>query len=79
MVVTRLVQVNAHGRPVGQDHPKAALSDREVSIMRSLREQGWSYPALVEKFETVSIWAVGRICRHERRAAIPVRTKKVKE
>jgi ribosome-binding protein aMBF1 (putative translation factor) len=48
-------------------HPKATLSDREVDLIRSLREvDGWSYGQLAAKFE-VSKGSVVRICKYRSR------------
>lgn len=56
--ITRLVGFNDRGRRVGQSHPRAVLSDRDVELMRQLYEayprghpQHWSYGQLAVKFE----------------------------
>lgn len=72
----RKVAVNDAGLRIGEDHPNAKLTDAEVERIRSLHEDGMSYEALAEKFE-VSKWAIGRICRYERRAQTPSSHKKV--
>ena len=71
-----LVAVNDAGIRIGQDHQRAVLSDAEVELMRQLAEEGMAYSELARKIE-VSKWAVGRICRYERRAQTPVRFKRV--
>lgn len=72
----KLVAVNAAGIRVGEDHQNSKVTDAEVEIIRRLHEDGMSYETLAEKFE-VSKWAVGRICRYERRAQPPVNFKRV--
>ncbi len=53
-----------HKRNSGQLHPKARLSDREVELLRHMREvDGWSYGQLALKFE-ISKDSVVRICRY---------------
>jgi len=72
----RVVAVNERGLLIGEDHPRARLTDGEVELIRLLHEEGMSYTVLAEKFE-VSKWAVGRICRYERRAQPPAAFKRV--
>lgn len=72
----KTVAVNEVGLRIGEDHPNAKLTDAEVERIRSLHEDGMSYEALAEKFE-VSKWAIGRICRYERRAQTPADFKRV--
>jgi len=74
--VEKLVAVNELGRRVGQDHPRAKLTDREVELIRQLSEEGMRYDVLAEKFE-VSRWTIGRICRFEIRAQTVAASKKV--
>lgn len=72
----KTVAVNDAGLRIGEDHPNAKLTDAEVELIRQLHEEGVSYETLARKFE-VSKWAVGRICRYERRAQTPATFKKV--
>jgi hypothetical protein len=61
------MQVLRIGRGSGQRHPKAKLSDREVDLLRTLREvEGWSYGKLATAFE-VSKAAVADLCKYRRR------------
>lgn len=54
-------------RNVGQRHHKAILSDREVEMLRRLREdEGWSYGQLALKFEISKDYAV-RLCKYRTR------------
>ena len=45
--------LNDEGRRVGESHPKASLSDHEVELMLTLREEGMTYAWLVEKARSV--------------------------
>lgn len=65
----RVVGVSECGVRVGQDHPKAVLTDAEVEQMLALRAEGWSYGRLAEKFE-VSKNTVASICQGRRRVVI---------
>lgn len=71
----RLVAVNARGHRVGQDHPRARLSDHEVDLIRELAEERgangkrvWGFRKLAKKFD-VSQWTIAAIiygrCRCE--------------
>ncbi|MET3122622.1 ribosome-binding protein aMBF1 (putative translation factor) [Oxalobacteraceae bacterium GrIS 2.11] len=52
---------------IGQNHPKAVLSDREVELLRHLREvEGWSYNKLAKHFEILKA-QVQKICTYRRR------------
>lgn len=54
-------------RRVGQDHPKAKLTDREVDRMRNMHENdGWGYRRLSVTFE-VALATVKGICRYRTR------------
>lgn len=46
----KLVALNEHGRRIGQEHPRAKLGDDEVGLMLDLREEGYSYQWLADKF-----------------------------
>ncbi|MDR3004427.1 MAG: hypothetical protein LBV14_09350 [Acidovorax sp.] len=73
----KYVAINELGRRIGEGHHNAILTDAEVELLRDLREiDGMSYSVLAEKFE-ISKWAVGRICRYERRAQTPARYERV--
>lgn len=51
-------------RNVGQLHHKAKLSDREVELLRTLREiDGWSYGRLAVTFEISKHYTV-RLCKY---------------
>ena len=54
-------------RKSGQDHPTALLTNREVELMRLLREhETWSYNRLALKFEVSKVYAQ-MICTYRRR------------
>lgn len=72
----RIVGVNARGWRVGQDHHGAKLTDAEVELIRELRDEGWTYACLAEKFET-SKDTIAAICTYRRRGEMPVRFKAV--
>lgn len=75
----RLIAVNETGDVVGDGHHKAILSDREVELVRQLREKhGMDYETLAKKFE-VTKRSIAAICRLERRACTPARYKHQKE
>ena len=74
---TRLVGVNAQGRPVGEDHPKAVLSNAEVDLVFALRDEGFSIRWLAAKME-VSVTCIADILSGRRRAVIPVGYKRRK-
>lgn len=62
----KTVAVNERGLRIGEDHPRAELTDAEVERIRELHEEGMSYRQLAEKFEQ-SKGAIAKICRYERR------------
>lgn len=47
----KLVGVNEAGRRVGEDHPCAVLTDRDVELLWELREQGWGYRKIARALE----------------------------
>lgn len=61
---------NESGRRVGQAHPKAKLTDREIDLIRELFEdEGLSVPEIVAKFEgAVGRAHVHRIVKYQQRA-----------
>lgn len=46
----KLVELNEHGRRIGQEHPRARLTNEEVGLLLDLREEGYSYQWLADKF-----------------------------
>lgn len=65
-----MIAVNAQGRPVGEDHPKAVLANAELDLVFALREEGFSMQWLADKFE-VSKACIQGILSGRRRAVIP--------
>ncbi len=72
----RLVGVNENGRRVGQDHPGAVLTDRDVDLVFELREQGLGYRRIAKKIE-VSVTAIKKIIKGKMRAQRAARFKVV--
>lgn len=73
-MTNRLVGVNERGLRVGQYHQRAKLTDRDVELIRELREGGMSFRKIAVKFE-VSAMIVCYICNYQRRATAAVRFK----
>jgi len=68
-----LIAINEIGRRVGQSHPQAKLTDRDVDLMLTLRALNsaiWTYDLLAEKFE-VSKSQVRNICLGRKRCQFP--------
>jgi hypothetical protein len=72
----RLVAVNARGNRVGEDHPCAVLTDRDVELLFQLREEGWGYRRIAGKLEC-SKSLVRKIVKGMARAQHAVRFKPV--
>lgn len=74
----RRIGVNDRGRPVGESHPLAKLSDADIELIHELREAGLSYAEISRKFDdavTVSKSHVRDILSGRRRGQTPVRFK----
>lgn len=70
--MARAVGVNERGDRVGQDHPKAVLTDAQVLLLLELRAaEGWSYRQLAAKFE-ISRASVRDLVKGRRRVQLPV-------
>lgn len=69
--------VNDKGLVIGEDHPRAVLTDHEVELVLELRGQGFSFGWLAEKFE-VSKSCIARICWGTRRAQFPAGFKRAR-
>lgn len=72
---SHLVRVNDAGRRVGEEHPRARLTDRDVELVLAMRDEGLSHRQLADKFE-ISRAQVGRILRSETRNQLVTRTVK---
>lgn len=48
----KYVAVNERGCRIGQDHPRAKLTNHEIELLLRLHdEEGWGYRRLAKKFE----------------------------
>ena len=65
-----LVGVNERGRRIGEDHPRAVLTDHEVSLIFELRSLAWGYARIAAKLE-VSKRHVRNVLNGNRRAHFP--------
>ena len=75
-MVKRSVPVNERGYRVGEGHHNVRLTDQEVDLLLRLRDEGWSYRMLADKFD-VSKSAVRWYCIGGRRCQLAVRMKVV--
>lgn len=65
--IIRCVATNDRGLRVGEYHPNAKLTDKEVEEVRDLHEfAAWGYEDIAVAYKQ-SKWAIARICRYERR------------
>jgi hypothetical protein len=75
----KVVALNAQGRPIGETHHRAKLSDDEVDTILYLREQGLSYAAIAAKWDEpgrhIAKSTVRKVCLGETRAQMPDRYK----
>lgn len=67
----RIVAVNARGSAIGEDHPRAVLTNHEVDLLLELRSEGYSLQWLADKFEIAKSTAYG-YCTGKLRAQHPV-------
>ena len=51
LVMQKLVALNEHGSRICENHPGAKLTDAEVAVLLELREEGYSYAWLANKFD----------------------------
>jgi DNA-binding NarL/FixJ family response regulator len=54
------IAVNEHGRPIGEDHPRAKLTNREVDLLHRLADEGLRYLDIARMLE-VSLDTVKKI------------------
>jgi DNA-binding NarL/FixJ family response regulator len=76
--MTRTVAVNESGRRVGQDHHRAKLTNRDVELIRKLKEDGMSVRKIAERFD-VSTSTIEKISYYSIRNQFPTRFKQVTE
>jgi ribosome-binding protein aMBF1 (putative translation factor) len=72
----KTVAVNERGIRIGEDHQRAKLTNHEVDLLLELREDGWSYRRLADKFE-ISKSQVRYICKGHSRCQTAVSFKTV--
>lgn len=68
----KLIALNEHGRPIGENHAGAKLLDREVDQLMELIEAGFSYAQVAVKMQ-VSKSCVAHIATGRRRCQTPAR------
>ena len=71
-----IVGVNDEGRRVGESHPGAKLTDRDVDLICQLHNEGLGYSEIAVKFE-VSKYTVRDYVKCRRRAQYPTRFKRM--
>jgi len=73
----KTVKLSEKNRRIGDDHPKAKLTDEEIEEIRSLYDdEMYGYTALARKFN-VPKSTIAMICRYERRNTFVARSKTV--
>ena len=65
----RTVAVNERGARIGQDHPKAVLTNTQVELLLQMRAEGMSYRQLALVWE-ISKESVADYCKGRRRMQI---------
>jgi hypothetical protein len=75
---SRVVAVNDRGQRIGEDHPRAVLTDAEVDLMLELRAEGYSLAWLGQKF-SVHKGTAAKICRGDRRGQSPAGWRSARE
>lgn len=79
------VNTNEKGYVIGQDHPRAKLTDDHVDLIRELHEEsGYSYNKLAWIFSRLTKSKVSKlyirdICTYRRRCQIPMGTREVEK
>lgn len=68
----RMVPVNDAGRRIGEDHPRAVLSDHEVDLVHELHADGMGLSEIARKME-VSKGCIWKILHGYRRGQVPAR------
>jgi ribosome-binding protein aMBF1 (putative translation factor) len=71
------IALNENGRPIGENHHKATLSDEQVNRIRDLREDhGLTYDQLAAMY-SVPKATIQSICQYRTRAQTPFGWKKL--
>jgi hypothetical protein len=73
----KTVQVNEAGLRIGEDHPRAKLTNREIELFFQLRAEGYGYGMLAKFFE-ISKAHAQKICNGRSRCQTATRFKEVK-
>ena len=71
-----IVGVNEEGKRVGESHPGAKLTDRDIDLIRQLHDEGLGYTEIAVKFE-ISKGSVRDYVTCRRRAQYPTRFKRI--
>lgn len=50
-MVKRVVGLSAKGKRVGEDNPRAVLTDHDVQLLLALHQEGYGYAKLARMFE----------------------------
>lgn len=74
--MVKLMGVNEKGRPVGESHPKARLTDHDVDLIFVLYQDGMTIVEIARKFECRKS-VINDILKGRRRAQRAVRWKRV--
>lgn len=73
----KLVAVNDDGLLIGEDHPRAKLTDAQVDEMRDLHEDhGWGMRRLARRFNC-ALSTAHAICTYQSRAQRPAGWKRI--
>lgn len=77
----KLVFVNDKGKRIGQDHPRAKLTDRDVDQIFELHALGLGYARIAGKFDDItggiSKYTVRDVITGRRRGQVPYAQRKV--
>jgi len=73
-----LVAVNERGRRIGEDHPRAKLSNHEIDLMQELFEEGMTLREAAEKFD-ISKKHASEIRSGKKRAQYPAEFRRAKK
>jgi len=74
----KLVAIGETGKRIGEDHPKAKLSNAQVDEVFEMREKGKSYKQIAKHFG-VSKASIQWIVQCRTRAQWPVKFKEIRE
>ena len=71
-----MVALTETGHRVGETHHNATIPEATIAEIRRLHEEeGWGYDRLARQFN-IPKGTIGKICRYERRAAVPKQWKR---